>query len=214
MFDPHRIGPRSESFYSRNKGRILQRKLIDPPPEPVTSYDLDNYEKILRHNGRLPTFTKQDYLTFFPKVILNKQFAFDVGSSLTTIIRCTQIIHYKSDNTELNISLTSFTHVTDRLNLSIDGTHFYLFILITVPDSTNIIELNCNWLHQSEISAGGNFYYYLYDFGTTAPTSDQCKVGFFTTGGNIIFILRDTNFAVAAPSILYLPSPNFQFIFQ
>ena len=52
MFDPHHIGPQSSSFYSRNKGRVLQRKLVNPPPSIITSRDLDNYYKILQHNDR------------------------------------------------------------------------------------------------------------------------------------------------------------------
>lgn len=55
MFDPHSIGPRSSSFRSRNRGRVIQRRLVDPPPRQMTRDDLIKLLPLYEQNNLLPT---------------------------------------------------------------------------------------------------------------------------------------------------------------
>ena len=50
MFDPHHIGPRYESRYSRNKGRVFQRKVVNEPPS-FTRSQLEKLVPVMIQNG-------------------------------------------------------------------------------------------------------------------------------------------------------------------
>ena len=50
MFDPHHIGPRYESRYSRNKGRVFQRKVVNEPPT-FTRSQLEKLVPVMIQNG-------------------------------------------------------------------------------------------------------------------------------------------------------------------
>ncbi|KAH0789352.1 hypothetical protein GPJ56_006730 [Histomonas meleagridis] len=59
MFEPNRIGPISELYYSRNKGRVLQRKYVPRINPPLTKHDLDRAYEVLKNNGRVADYTVQ-----------------------------------------------------------------------------------------------------------------------------------------------------------
>ncbi|KAH0786638.1 hypothetical protein GPJ56_009381 [Histomonas meleagridis] len=82
MFDPHRIGPISESYYSRNKGRVLQRKLVPPINPPLTKYDLDRAYEVLKNNGRIPDYSIQDTIVNYPGGTSTKRVAYEIGSTI------------------------------------------------------------------------------------------------------------------------------------
>ncbi|KAH0798935.1 uncharacterized protein GO595_008225 [Histomonas meleagridis] len=82
MFDPHRIGPISESYYSRNKGRVIQRKLVPPINPPLTKYDLDRAYEVLKNNGRIPDYTIQDTIVNYPGGSSTKRIAYEIGSTI------------------------------------------------------------------------------------------------------------------------------------
>ena len=50
MFDPHHIGPRYETSYSRNKGRVLQRKVKDTK-RTYTREELEKLLPVMIQNG-------------------------------------------------------------------------------------------------------------------------------------------------------------------
>lgn len=54
MFDPHRIGPRRSSSYARNKGRVIQRRLVDTPSPGYTRTELEELVPLMRKNGFIP----------------------------------------------------------------------------------------------------------------------------------------------------------------
>lgn len=55
MFDPHRIGPQRTSSYSRNKGRVIQRRLVNTPSPGYTRTELEQLVPVMLKNGLLPT---------------------------------------------------------------------------------------------------------------------------------------------------------------
>lgn len=54
MFDPHRIGPSRSTSYWRNKGRVIQRKLVDPPARAMTRSELEDLYPLMERNGLIP----------------------------------------------------------------------------------------------------------------------------------------------------------------
>lgn len=54
MFDPHRIGPRRSSSYSRNKGRVIQRRAVNTPSPGYTRTELEQLVPVMKKNGFIP----------------------------------------------------------------------------------------------------------------------------------------------------------------
>ncbi|KAH0787421.1 hypothetical protein GPJ56_008616 [Histomonas meleagridis] len=162
MFDPHRIGPISESYYSRNKGRVLQRKLVPPLNPPMTKYDLDRAYDVLKNNGKIPDYTIQEDIVYYPGGTSTKRVAYEIGSTIKVFIPISSVI-IGSDNSNV-IPLTQFTY-SNGLNQTFDGTHYYVFICIQ-PNSPNDIYtlIRVNFIKQGQVSQAGPMYYYLYIF--------------------------------------------------
>ncbi|KAH0803547.1 uncharacterized protein GO595_003891 [Histomonas meleagridis] len=157
MFDPHRIGPISESYYSRNKGRVIQRKLVPPINPPLTKYDLDRAYEVLKNNGRIPNYTIQDTIVNYPGGSSTKRIAYEIGSTIKVII---PISFISISDIPGFIPLSQFTYITN-LNQTIDPTHYYVIIQIE-PNQPNseYTEIYVNYLHQSSISSSGTYYHF------------------------------------------------------
>lgn len=54
MFDPHHIGPRRSSSYSRNKGRVIQRRAVNTPSPGYTRSELEQLVPLMKVNGFIP----------------------------------------------------------------------------------------------------------------------------------------------------------------
>ncbi|KAH0787381.1 hypothetical protein GPJ56_008576 [Histomonas meleagridis] len=187
MFDPQRIGPISESYYSRNKGRVLQRKLVPPLDPPMTKYDLDRAYEVIKNNGIVADYTVQNNIVNYPGSTSTKRIAYEVGSTIKVVIPISSI-KLGTDSTNV-FPLTQFIYPTG-LNQSIDYTHYYVFICIQPNSPTSDYTLiRVNIISQSEISQSGFMYYYLYDFGTIKPDNADCTVLFLTSNESVVLVL-------------------------
>lgn len=63
MFDPHRIGPERTTSYSRNHGRVIQRKVVRTPSVAYTRGDLEQLVPLMRKNGLVPPPRSDDFGT-------------------------------------------------------------------------------------------------------------------------------------------------------
>lgn len=54
MFDPHHIGPQRTSSYSRNKGRVIQRRAVNTPSPGYTRSELEQLVPVMKVNGFIP----------------------------------------------------------------------------------------------------------------------------------------------------------------
>ena len=123
MFDPHRVGPSSSSYYDRNKGRVLQRKLVDPVSEPLTRLKLLSYLPIMRLNGLVQTPIVQHFHSNDPTFSFDSDTYLATGSTVTfsgssSKINISQIqIIPESSTPPTSISLSQFqyTSTTDTI---------------------------------------------------------------------------------------------------
>lgn len=142
MFDPHRVGPSSSSYYDRNKGRVLQRKLVDPISKPLTRSELP----IMRLNGIVQTpivqhFVSQDSTFYFESdtyLALGSTVTFS-GSVSAIHINKVQIIQESGTGTALLLSQFQYTSNADTITVSGNGqVGFYVLIYISFnPTSAN-----------------------------------------------------------------------------
>ena len=146
MFDPHRVGPSSSSYYDRNKGRVLQRKLVDPISQPLTRSQLLSYLPIMRLNGIVDTplvrhFFSQDSTFSFDSdtyLALGSTVTFS-GSVSAFHINKMQIIPEDGSATALQLSQFQYTSNADTITISGDGqVGYYVLIYISFnPTSAN-----------------------------------------------------------------------------
>lgn len=61
MFDPHHIGPRRSSSYSRNKGRVIQRRAVNTPSPGYTMTELEQLVPLMRKNGFIPNIDPSSF---------------------------------------------------------------------------------------------------------------------------------------------------------
>lgn len=148
MFDPHRVGPSSSSYYDRNKGRVLQRKMVDIPGQPITRSQLLSYLPIMRLNGIVQTPIVRQFVS------QNSTFTFDsdtylaTGSTVTftggsSIHNINQIILVPSQGLSTNLSLSDFQYTETANQITIhsnEGGGSIVFIYISyIFTSSNYI---------------------------------------------------------------------------
>ena len=214
MFDPHHIGPQSSSFYSRNKGRVLQRKLVNPPPSIITSRDLDNYYKILQHNGRIPpTPTVQDLIINYPNIQLTKPYSLAKDSILSVKIDLYAVMIYP-DNQQLSIPFSNFPQYSETVYL--DSTHYYMSIYYRIVNLGGV-QFYCIYVNffnnSSSLVLDDSYYYYVYDFGTEQPLTTDKLYSFFITQSNYVaFGVKDFNYSQGNSSAIYLPLSNWTIV--
>ena len=146
MFDPHRIGPSTSSYYDRNKGRVLQRKVVDMPGQPITRSQLLSYLPIMRLNGIVQTpivrqFVSQDSTFTFDSdtyLATGSTVTFSGSTGVYTINRIL-IAPDQGPSTILPLSNFEYTSTQDQITIhSNEGGgsivfiyHIFLHILTT-----------------------------------------------------------------------------------
>lgn len=55
MFDPYHVGPQESTSYDRNNGRVIRRRLINPPSRSWTRNELMELLPLMQMNGLIPS---------------------------------------------------------------------------------------------------------------------------------------------------------------
>lgn len=210
MFDPHGIGPRSESFYSRNKGRVLQRKLVDPPSPVVTSYDLDKYYKILFHNGRIPQPSIQNISTANNPYTFQNATFLATGSTISfTGSSAILIDRFQFENgdgiyyTQQDLQYTSTSH-----NVSLDSGYHSFF---SIQPLSNSYYISFYWRVVSDSSTWvvpANSYYFHISWDSDSTKGQTLSFG--DTNNSALFSLVDDNNSVSPATRCFLYTIHFQ----
>ena len=139
MFDPHRVGPSSSSYYERNKGRVLQRKLVDPVSEPLTRSKLLSYLPIMRLNGIVDTPIVQHFQSTDTTFSFDSDTYLATGSTVTFngvsgVLSIDRLTFIKSDQTEETVYLNQFMYSADGGNAlvgEVPGGGYLVFLYIS-----------------------------------------------------------------------------------
>ena len=140
MFDPHRVGPSSSSYYGRNKGRVIQRKLADPISEPLTRKKLLSYLPIMRLNGIVQTPIVQHFQSDDPTFSFDSDTYLATGSTVTFTLPPSQNIiesmkiepGYESTTSEYSLSQFQYKNHANPISLPPDDDSAAYAIMIYI----------------------------------------------------------------------------------
>lgn len=138
MFDPHRIGPSSSSYYDRNKGRVLQRKLADPISEPLTRKKLLSYLPIMRLNGIVPTPIVRHFVSNDPTFSFDEDTYLAANSTVTfqasnqVAIKSLYVDPDSGPGTEYSLSQLQYKHNNEPVILSGDGSSAAYAVMVYI----------------------------------------------------------------------------------
>lgn len=210
MFDPHGIGPRSESFYSRNKGRVLQRKLVDPPSPVVTSYDLDKYYNILFHNGRIPQPSIQNISTANNPYTFQNATFLATGSTISFTGNSAILIErFQFSNDTGNIYQTNtLSYTSTSHNVSLDSGYHSFF---SIQSLSNEYLISFYWRVVSDSATWvvpANSYYFHKSWGS--DSTKGTAIQFANHVNQYVITLIDDNNSVSPATRCYLNNLLFQ----
>lgn len=210
MFDPHGIGPTTSSFIARNKGRVLQRKLIDPPKPAITDKDLDNYYSILLHNGRVPTFQTQDINVNYPFTITTNRLALEKGSKISVKIPVKYLV---LDDGKRTITFNDFTRVEDSRIFKSSGS-FKLLIIFDIGSINDEGFYSIKFIflpvEESSVTVSAGCYYYIYNYEqTTEPTDTEKLILIQSPSGENICVVTTTD--LFSDNLIFFPTSIYEF---
>ena len=185
MFDPHRVGLSSSSYYDRNKGRVLQRKVVDMPGQPITRSQLLSNLPIMRLNGIVQTPIVRQFVS------QNSTFTFDSDTYLATgstvtfsgstgVHNINQIIIIPSQGSSTDLSLSDFEYTETANQITIhsnEGGGSIVFIYIK---------------YISYIFTSSNYIFHT-DAGSDSADSGQTST-FSVPANSIYIVLRNREY--------------------